>query len=89
MLVKKLTSSPLPATTILNVNVPDLPFEELEGFEVTRLGTRHLAEPTIEMKDPRGNTVYWIGPPGTEQDAGPGTDFFAIRKRCFGKAQTG
>lgn len=80
MLVKKLIRNPLPAKTILNVNVPDIPFEEIEGFEVTRLGTRHVAEPTIETKDPRGKTVYWIGPPGLEEDAGPGTDFYAIRR---------
>lgn len=79
MLVKKLVSNPLPASTILNVNVPDLPFEEIDGFEVTRLGTRHIAEPTIKTEDPRGKPIYWIGPPGSEQDAGPGTDFFAIR----------
>lgn len=79
-LVKKIQLDPLPAQTILSVNVPDVPFHELQGYEVTRLGTRHCAEPTIKMKDPRGNTVYWVGPPGAEQDAGPGTDFYAISK---------
>lgn len=71
---------PLPAATILNVNVPDVPFEELQGYEVTRLGTRHCAEPTIKEMDPRGHTVYWVGPPGAEQDAGIGTDFHAVRQ---------
>lgn len=77
-LVKLLIVNPLPANTILNVNVPNLPLEELEGFEVTRLGTRHMAERTITQVDPRGNTIYWVGPAGAEQDAGPGTDFYAI-----------
>ena len=50
--------------TILNVNVPDVPYGELQGFEVTRLGTRHGAEPTIRQLDPRGHPVYWVGPAG-------------------------
>lgn len=69
----------LPADTILNVNVPDLPPDQLKGLAVTRLGNRHKAEPVIRMTDPRGHPVYWIGPAGPEQDAGEGTDFHAIR----------
>lgn len=77
-IVERLQSDPLPSATILNVNVPDLPYNELKGFEVTRLGTRHGAEPTIRQLDPRGHPVYWVGPAGTAADAGPGTDFAAI-----------
>lgn len=72
----------LPADTILNVNVPDLPPDQLKGLAVTRLGNRHKAEPVIKMTDPRGHPVYWIGPAGPEQDAGEGTDFYAIRTGC-------
>lgn len=64
---------------ILNVNVPDLPWEQIKGIRVTRLGQRHRAEPVIKDKDPRGRDIYWIGPPGKEQDAGEGTDFYAVR----------
>ena len=78
-IVARLKSDPLPADTILNVNVPDLAWEELAGFEVTRLGNRHRSEACIPQHDPRGGTVYWIGPAGPEQDAGPGTDFHAVR----------
>lgn len=78
--VAQLAKDPLPADTILNINVPDLPWSQIKGFEVTRLGHRHRAEPAIPMDDPRGGTVYWIGPAGSEQDAGPGTDFHAIRR---------
>ncbi len=78
-IVARLMADPLPADTILNVNVPDLPWGEVKGFEVTRLGNRHRAEGCIAQKDPRGNEVYWIGPAGSEQDAGPGTDFHAVR----------
>ncbi|TXK65959.1 5'/3'-nucleotidase SurE [Alkalisalibacterium limincola] len=75
----RLLVDPLPADTILNVNVPDLPWKDVRGFEVTRLGHRHRAEACIPMEDPRGRTVWWIGPPGAEQDAGAGTDFHAVR----------
>jgi 5'-nucleotidase len=77
-LVQHVMIDPLPADTILNVNVPDLPFEELMGYEVTRLGSRHSAEPMIRTKDPRGNEVYWVGPTGPARDDGPGTDFYAV-----------
>ncbi len=80
LLVQRLLKDPLPADTILNVNVPDLPWSEICGFEVTRLGHRHRAEPTIRELDPRGRPMYWIGPAGAEQDAGPGTDFDAVRR---------
>lgn len=78
ILVERLRQQPLTSDTILNVNVPDLPFSELKGIQVTRLGTRHIAEPTIKAVDPRGRKIYWVGPPGLEQDAGPGTDFYAV-----------
>lgn len=78
LLVLNLCRDPLPKDTILNVNVPDLPFAELRGFQVTRLGTRHIAEPTVKATDPRGRKIYWVGQPGPEQDAGPGTDFYAV-----------
>jgi len=80
LIVERLSRRPLPADTILNINVPDLAWPEIAGFEVTRLGHRHRAEPTIREVDPRGRPMYWIGPAGAEQDAGPGTDFDAIRR---------
>jgi 5'-nucleotidase len=79
LIVQKLLVDPLPADTILNVNVPDRPWNEIAGFEVTRLGHRHRSEPCIAERDPRGRPIYWIGPPGPEQDAGAGTDFHAVR----------
>ncbi|MGM0593914.1 MAG: 5'/3'-nucleotidase SurE [Pseudomonadota bacterium] len=79
-LLQRLQRHPLPADTILNVNVPDLPADKLRGFEVTRLGHRHKAEAVIKSNDPRGRRIYWIGPAGVEQDAGPGTDFHAVRE---------
>ncbi|WP_027080485.1 5'/3'-nucleotidase SurE [Luteimonas mephitis] len=78
-IVARLAADPLPADTILNVNVPDLPWEEVAGFEVVRLGNRHRAEPCIPQQDPRGRDWWWIGPAGAEHDCGPGTDFHAVR----------
>lgn len=78
-LVEKLVTDPLPGNIILNLNIPDLPRAEMGKLSVTRLGSRHKAEPVIRSQDPRGNPIYWVGPPGPEQDAGPGTDFFALQ----------
>lgn len=69
------------SATIINVNVPDLPWKEIKGFQVTRLGKRHKAEPVIRDKDARGNEIFWVGPVGAEADAGEGTDFYAIQNR--------
>ncbi len=80
-LVRRMQHKRLSADMLLNINVPDVPYDELTGMEVTRLGHRHKAEPTIKETDPRGHPIYWVGPPGAEQDAGPGTDFYAIAQR--------
>jgi len=78
-LVGRLCEVPLAPDSILNVNVPDLPYDELQGVVATRLGHRHKAEPVVKAEDPRGRPIYWVGPAGAEQDAGPGTDFHAVR----------
>lgn len=80
LLMKRLLVDPLPADTILNVNVPDRPWTDIAGFEVTRLGRRHRAERCIAQTDPRGRPIWWIGPAGEVDDAGPGTDFNAVRR---------
>jgi 5'-nucleotidase len=78
ILLKQILAHPLPENTILNVNVPDLPFSELKGFQACRLGQRHKSEPIIQREDQRGRRIYWVGAAGEEQDAGEGTDFHAI-----------
>lgn len=78
-LVRRLNQDDLPSDSILNVNIPDLPRAAIKGFKATRLGHRHKAEPVVKSQDPRGRPIYWIGPAGSEQDAGPGTDFHAVR----------
>ena len=77
-LVRRHLDRPFPAPFLLNVNVPDLPYERLCGVRVTRLGKRHKAEPVLKAVNPRGQTVYWVGSAGAAQDAGEGTDFHAV-----------
>jgi 5'-nucleotidase len=79
-LVRKLQKHPLPQDIMLNVNVPDLPYEDLQGVESARLGFRHRSEPLVRTEDPQGREIYWIGPAGEGQDAGPGTDFEAVER---------
>ncbi|GHA03898.1 5'/3'-nucleotidase SurE [Oceanisphaera arctica] len=80
LLVQGLLRAPLSSNQILNVNVPDLPLEEIRGIKVTRLGNRHRCDAVLKEYDPRGRPIYWIGPPGAIQDAGEGTDFDAVER---------
>ena len=77
-IVKGLLEHPISRDQILNVNVPDLPLAQIKGIKVTRLGARHKAEGMIKTQDPAGKDIYWLGPVGSEQDAGEGTDFGAV-----------
>ena len=79
-LVQRFARNPLGQPVLLNINVPDVPYEKLRGLEVTRLGKRHKAEPVVKSATPRGETVYWIGAAGGAQDAGEGTDFNAVAR---------
>ncbi len=66
------------AHVLLNINVPDVPYDELRGIKVTRLGRRHKAEGVVKQLTPRNETVYWVGAAGAAADAGEGTDFHAV-----------
>ncbi|MFT6248338.1 MAG: 5'-nucleotidase [Cognaticolwellia sp.] len=76
--IERLKLHPLPSDQIININVPDVPLEQLKGIQVTRLGNRHKAETMKKVKDPWQRDIYWYGPLGQELDAGVGTDFHAI-----------
>ncbi len=80
-LVQRFVSQAHSQPWLLNVNVPDVPYEQLQGMEVTRLGKRHKAEPVIKALSPNGETVYWVGAAGRAQDAGEGTDFNALQQQ--------
>ena len=77
-IVERYIANPWPAPALLNVNIPNLPFDQIGPPEVTRLGKRHHAEAVIPAENPRGETVYWIGRAGASRDNGPGTDFHAV-----------
>ena len=77
-IIAGLLNKPIAQDQILNINVPDLPIDQIKGIKVTRLGARHRAEGMIKAQDPAGRDIYWLGPPGDEQDASEGTDFHAV-----------
>jgi 5'-nucleotidase len=77
-LVQKYLKTGFTSPTLLNVNVPDVPYDQISGRVITRLGKRHKADPVIQLKTPRGETVYWVGAAGAPNDGGEGTDFYAI-----------
>jgi 5'-nucleotidase len=77
-LAARFAADPVPEHVLLNVNVPDLPPDQIQGVEVTRLGRRHKAQDTVKTINPRNQTMYWVGAAGAAQDAGPGTDFHAV-----------
>jgi 5'-nucleotidase len=79
-LVQKIERAPLASDVVLNLNVPDVVLSELKGVQATRLGFRHKSEQILKDTDPYGRPIYWVGPAGEGQDAGEGTDFFAVRQ---------
>lgn len=76
--VQRFQDSPFPQPALFNLNVPDIPYDQLRGIKTTRLGKRHKAEPVVKSVNPRNQTVYWVGAAGGAQDAGEGTDFHAV-----------
>ena len=67
---------------LLNVNIPNLPFDDIGAMKVCRLGRRHAAENVIQQQSPRGETMYWIGSAGPVMDDAEGTDFHATAQGC-------
>ncbi len=67
----------LQAPYLLNINIPNLPYEQIKPIVPTRLGKRHVSEAVIKTQDPHGREIFWIGPAGKAKDAGEGTDFHA------------
>ena len=79
-LVQKIDRTGVAPDLVLNVNVPNRPYDELKGVQATRLGFRHKSEQILKDSDPYGRAIYWVGPAGDGQDAGEGTDFHAIEQ---------
>ena len=82
-LVQRYTEKAFPPPVLMNVNVPDVPYEQIKGMQITRLGKRHKAESVIKSASPRGEPVYWVGAAGAAQEAGPGTDFYAVENNLI------
>lgn len=78
-LIKLYNKRKVSSASLLNINVPDIPYDELKGLEVTRLGKRHAAEKAMEKKHTQKESLYWIGEVGQPNDGGPGTDFYALK----------
>jgi 5'-nucleotidase len=78
IIVKKALALSESEPMVLNVNIPDIPYADIRGIRVTRLGRRSCPDSVQTLTDPKGNTVYWIGPPGDVEDDSPGTDFHAV-----------
>jgi len=74
--VDAIHTSQLSHDTVLNVNVPDINYKDIKGFQTTRLGKRHISEQSFKDKD--NPNLLWIGENGKEADNGVGTDFHAI-----------
>ena len=79
-MVRKIADASFSPDVILNVNVPDVPYDEIKGIQAVRLGFRHKSEPVVKSKDPHGRTIFWVGPAGRGADSGEGTDFHAIER---------
>ncbi|PWK44416.1 5'/3'-nucleotidase SurE [Pleionea mediterranea] len=77
-IINRLKDNPLPLDRILNINVPDIAPDKIAGYQLTRLGSRHRADTIVPAKDPKGRTVYWLGPTPGAQDEAEGTDFYAV-----------
>jgi len=77
LIVDNVEFSELSINTVLNINVPDIPYDQIKGFKTTRLGKRHKSENIVQ--DENDASLYWIGENGKEAENGPGTDFYAIK----------
>lgn len=80
--VERQIAEPLAGNTLLNVNIPAVAYEAMQGMVVTRLGKRHPSEPVIKSSTPYGEPVYWIGPVGLVSDSAADTDFGAIERHA-------
>jgi 5'-nucleotidase len=79
-LVARIEEHGFPPGTLLNVNVPALPRDQLKGWQLTRMGKRHYSETIVERVDPRGGKYYWIGGDDLGFAHDDGTDCLAVHE---------
>ncbi len=70
----------LPDDTLLNINVPNVPRDEIPGVRITRQGKRVYGDMIVEKRDPRGRKYYWIGGDNLNSEEIPGSDLEAIEE---------
>jgi len=80
VITRKVLKHGLPEGTLLNVNVPSVPPEEIKGVRVTKLGKRVYRDAVVKKQDPRGRDYYWIGGQPPIWCEGEGTDFEAVEE---------
>ena len=78
LVIERVLSEGLPANTLLNVNVPDLPPESIRGYRVTRQSRRTYDDQVTTRHDPRGRPYYWIAGTISERTAAADSDFAAV-----------
>ena len=78
-LLKHLISLPaFPAETLLNVNIPSVPSDDIKGIRLTRLGRRVFSDSITRMKDPWGRDIMWLGGGSVQWSGGDDSDFRAV-----------
>lgn len=77
-ITRKILSHPLPSGVLLNVNIPNLPYDQLKGIKVTRMGRSRFIEKFHKRLDPRGGTYYWLDGDLAVQDDGDDIDTHAV-----------
>jgi len=78
-ITQKIIETPMPSGVLLNVNMPNLPYEQLKGIKVTRMGRSRFIERFLKRLDPRGRTYYWLDGELEVHDDGDDIDIHAVR----------
>jgi 5'-nucleotidase len=79
-LIKDFKDLELPHHTMLNLNVPDLPFKKIRGLVLARQGFRHYSGDVVERTDHRGKPYYWVGGQYQGFKKDPGTDCDVVER---------
>jgi 5'-nucleotidase len=77
-LTKKIIANPMPPNVLLNVNMPNLPYDQLKGIKITRMGRSRFIEKFHKRLDPRGRTYYWLDGALEVHDDGDDVDIHAV-----------
>ncbi|MEO8286376.1 MAG: 5'/3'-nucleotidase SurE [Chloroflexota bacterium] len=77
-LVDQITKRGIEKDILLNVNVPNLPYDQIRGVQITRLGKRIYEDALIKRVDPRGREYYWLGGNSIRSERSEGADVAAI-----------